>query len=78
MMFDVPGNHIKSIRTGDAGWVLKDNFILSPRAGFDISPDCPREYRQILATCIDRGWVAPVAYIYDHELTFDTLKGTVL
>jgi hypothetical protein len=29
---------------------------------------------QALQTCIDRGWLKPVAYMYDYELTFDILK----
>lgn len=78
MNFTVNECKIKTIKLGDDGWILKDGFSLSPRAGFEISADCPKSYRSILAECINRGWITPVAHIYDHELTFDTLKGTVL
>lgn len=58
--------------------MLKDNLVLSPRAGFEINPHCPQEYKMILSECINNGWLKPVAYVYDHELTFDTLKDVVL
>lgn len=78
MKLTVHQSRIKTIRTNDSGWLLKDNNVLSPRAGFEINSHCPKEYRQILAECINRGWIMPVAHVYDHELTFDTLKETTL
>ena len=71
-------SRIKTIKTGDPNWVLKDGMVLSPRAGFEINHQCPREYKLILAECINKGWIMPVAHVFDHELTFDTLKDVVL
>lgn len=71
-------SRIKTIKTGDPGWLIKDGMVLSPRAGFEINPKCPGEYRAILRECINNEWIKPVAYVFDHELTFDTLKDVVL
>jgi hypothetical protein len=50
-----------------------DGIVMVPRAGFKINERCPREYKLIIAQCIDNGWLQPVAHIKDHELTFDIL-----
>lgn len=68
-------SRIRTIRSGDPLWMLNDGVIISPRAGFEINPSCPREYRMIIAECVNNGWIKPVANVYDHEQTFDTLKG---
>ena len=39
-----------------------DGFTFIPRAGFEINPKCPREYRLIIAECINNGWLKPVGY----------------
>ena len=54
--------------------MLTDGFVISPRAGFEISDDCPYNHLQILQTCIDRGWIKPVAHVYGKELTMDALR----
>jgi hypothetical protein len=49
-------------------------MLVTPRAGFEVVKECPREYKLIIQDCIERGWLRPVASVYDHELTFDVLK----
>lgn len=69
--------HKTSLRTltqSDHGFMLKDGTIVSPRAGFKISNRCPETYRYLLQECINNGWIQPIATVYDHELTFDSLK----
>lgn len=39
-----------------------DGISLVPRAGFQISEKCPKDYRMILMQCIDLGWIQPVAH----------------
>jgi hypothetical protein len=41
-----------------------------PRAGFDISQSCPKEYRMIILECINIGWLKPVAHVHERELLF--------
>ena len=43
-------------------------------SGIEISKSCPYNYQQILADCIDRGWVKPVAYIKTKELFWEVLE----
>ena len=67
-------SNIRTIRQGDSKFMLSDGLVLCPRAGFEINEHCPREYRQIIAACIDRGWLKPVAHVYGKELTMDALR----
>ena len=47
-----------------------DKFVTAPRAGFEISDRCPREYRMIIAECIKNSWIKPVAHVHERELLF--------
>lgn len=64
---------IKTIRQGDPNFEITDGLVISPRAGFEINQRCPVEYRQMLMTALDLGWIKPVAHIHDHELMWDVL-----
>lgn len=59
---------IRTLKKGNPNFMIHDGLMVSPRAGFEINEKCPREYRQIIAACIDRGWLNPVAYMSDKEL----------
>ena len=63
----------KTLRQGDFGFNISDGLAISSRAGFEIATECPREYRLIIADCIDSGWLKPVATIWDYELTRENL-----
>ena len=67
-------SRIKTIRSDEADFMLRDGMMISPRAGFEINQRCPREYRQILRECIDNGWIKPVAHVMDSELMWDRLS----
>ena len=67
-------SRIKTIRAGEADFMLQDGMMISPRAGFEINQRCPLEYRQILRECIDNGWIKPVAHVFDSELMWDRLS----
>ena len=66
--------NIKTIRHGDPKFMLVDGIVICPRAGFEINDKCPTEYRQILMTALDVGWIKPVAHVYGKELTMDALR----
>jgi hypothetical protein len=74
MSFTMHQSNILAIKPGDPNFTINDGLSLVRRAGFEISKDCPYNHMQALQTCIDRGWLKPVAYMYDYELTFDILK----
>ena len=65
---------IRTIRQGDPKFTLKDGFVISPRAGFEINQLCPREYKLIISECINNGWLKPVAHVYGKELTMDAMR----
>lgn len=75
-MLDITVNKtsLRTIRQGDPKWMLRDGFIMAPRAGFEIDKNCPKEYKNIIAQCIDRGWLKPIANLKDHELFWENLS----
>ena len=66
--------NIRTIRHGDPKFMLQDGLMICPRAGFEINEKCPREYKLIVAECINNGWIKPVAHVYGKELTMDALR----
>lgn len=65
---------INTIRQSDPKFMLADGIVVCPRAGFEINQQCPREYKLIIAECINNGWLKPVAHVYGKELTMDALR----
>lgn len=69
------GRSYKTLRSKDADFTFSpDGIKLVPRANFEVSAECPREYRLIIAECINNGWLRPVAHMRDEELTWELLK----
>jgi hypothetical protein len=66
--------HIQTIRPGEGKFMLSDGMTICPRAGFEISNSCPKEYKSILITAINAGWIKPIAHVYGKELTMDALR----
>ena len=65
---------IKTFRPGDPEFTIIDGFMTSPRAGFEISNNCPAEYKSIFITAVNAGWIKPVAHVYGKELTMDAMR----
>lgn len=65
---------IKTIRPGDPLWNIKSGMVVAPRAGFEISNDCPTQYMQIIQHCYQQGWLKPIAQITGTEATLEYLK----
>ncbi len=72
--FTAMENRFKEIQRDDEHFYMTDGIKIVPRAGLEISNQCPYEYKLILADCIDRGWVKPVAYIKTKELIWEVLE----
>jgi len=69
------GRPHKTLRAKDADFSFSpDGLTLVPRASFEISKECPREYRLIIAKCISNGWLRPVAHMRDVEYTMELLQ----
>jgi hypothetical protein len=74
MPFQLNQSRVKAIRKSDPDFNLIDGMVIVPRAMLHITPDCPYNHRQIINTCIEKGWLKPVAHVYDYEYTMDLLK----
>jgi hypothetical protein len=73
MTFTFPEKTFKEIKQGDSDFTMTDGIKLVPRAGFEISKNCPREYKLILVECINNGWLKPVSYIRESEYIWEKL-----
>lgn len=65
---------IKEVKPGDSLWYINTGLMRTPRAGFEVNSQCPKEYRMILRECINNGWLKPVAYMRDNEYAWESLK----
>lgn len=63
-------SQIHTLRQDDPRFIIKDKFVVSPRAGFEISQDCPRSHRLVILEAIKNEWLLPIANITERELIF--------
>jgi hypothetical protein len=70
MYITAHNSQVRSLTTDDPRFLIKDKFTVTPRAGFEISEKCPQNYAMIIANCIDKGWLKPIANITERELVF--------
>ena len=73
MSYTVHTSSIRTLRSGDSDFHIVDGVVTCPRAGFEINEKCPTEYKQMLMTALDLGWIKPVAHVRDHELMWEIL-----
>lgn len=72
--YTITKSNITTVQSGDPDWMMLDGVITTPRAGFEISNRCPDHYKYIILDCINRGWLKPIAHLYDYERTYEKLK----
>jgi hypothetical protein len=74
-MFKTTNRLHKTLRATDVDFSFSpDGVTLVPRASFEVSHQCPREYRLIISECINNGWLKPVAHMRDTEYTMELLQ----
>jgi hypothetical protein len=66
-MFVHAQSSIKAIRPGEKHFRIVNGLVVASRAGFEISNNCPTEYKKILTTAINAGWIKPIAHVTDEE-----------
>lgn len=71
--YNVHKSIIRSIQEGDADFMLHDGMIISPRAHFQIKPNCPSNVKNNILWAINNGYLKCVANVKDHELMWDQL-----
>ena len=73
MTFTTPEKTIKTIRKDDPDFNIINGIVMAPRAGFEISNDCPRQYKLMIMEAIKNGWLQPVAYMKESEYVWEQL-----
>jgi len=71
--FKVKETQIRTLKANDPRFLIRDGFIVAPRAGFEIDSRCPYEYRMVIDECLRNGWLKPVANMTERELIFQGL-----
>lgn len=64
---------IKTIKSGDPDFMINDGMYIIPRAGFEISRECPEHYRNLIMECLHYGWIKPVAHLTQQEYFMEKL-----
>lgn len=70
MAYTFHKSQLRTLGQGDPNFMIQDGIVRTPRAGFNISQGCPKEYRMIILECINNGWLKPVAHITEREYIF--------
>ena len=73
MNFITPDKFIKTIRKDDPDFHIYNGFLMAPRAGFEISNDCPKQYISMVTEAIKNGWLKPIAYMKESEYVWEKL-----
>ena len=70
MTYTVYKSRVRTIRQEDPNFMIQDGLTITPRAGFEISNTCPRQYKSMIMEAIKNGWLQPVASVTECELIF--------
>jgi hypothetical protein len=74
MIFTLPESTIRTIRKDDPDFHITNGITMAPRAGFEISGECPNEYKKIIQQCYHNGWLKPIAYIKESDYMWEKLN----
>jgi hypothetical protein len=73
MIFTSPNKIIKTIRQDDPDFIIDNGISIAPRAGIEISNDCPRQYKLMIIEAKKNGWLQSVAYMKESEYMWEKL-----
>ena len=73
MSYTIHRSQIHTIRQEDPNFTIQDGITIAPRAGFEISNDCPRQYKLMIMEATKNGWLQPIAYIKESEYMWEKL-----
>ena len=62
------------VKPGDRDFMIVDNLCMVPRAGFELSKDCPESYAFTINMAILKGWLKPVASMKRSEQILNILE----
>jgi hypothetical protein len=73
LTYIIPDKIIKTIRKDDPNFYIDNGIVIAPRAGIEISNDCPRQYKSMIMEATKNGWLKPIAYMKESEYTWEVL-----
>ena len=73
MTYNATKSKFRTIRSGDNDFLISDGYSITSRAGLEISPECPSDYKRMIHYAYEQGWVKCVAHMYDHEYMWEKL-----
>lgn len=74
MTITVQPRRTKTIYKGQPEFNIVDGMVVHPRASVQILPECPHAVRDQINWALAKGWLQPVATVYDHELVWENLS----
>jgi hypothetical protein len=74
MAFLAQKSCIRTVKQDDPLFTFTDGIVAGRRAGFEISGSCPEGHRAAIIDSINHGWLKPVAFMRDTEVTFELLS----
>ena len=57
----------------EPGFYITDSLMVSGRAGFILTSDCPPDYVTMINLAWQQGWIKPVAHMLESEYVWEKL-----
>lgn len=70
MNITVNESKVHSIKMGDRNYMIEDGIMQCPRAGIEISNDCPTSWKEVIVKAYNAGYLKPFANVTERELLF--------
>lgn len=61
---------VHKIGPSDPNFNIIDQYMIFQRAAIHFDPNIPAAYCAIIAECLSKGWIKPVAYMTEREKLF--------
>ncbi len=65
-----PKVKIRKLKPGQKGFQIQGDITLCDRAAIEIDPRCPSNISNYIMWAYQQGYIKPVAYVTEQELTF--------
>ena len=61
---------VHSIKMGDRNYMIEDGLMQCPRAGIEITDECPTAWKEAIVKAYNAGYLKPFANVTERELLF--------
>jgi hypothetical protein len=59
---------------GDRNYMIEDGLLQCPRAGIEVTNDCPTAWKEAIVQAYNAGYLKPFANVTEREMLFMGLK----